>query len=329
MAYYNLDKKRTEMLLNKETKFNLDMGATPQELKDISYKFYIQNLDNKHYNTSKTFPKIIPAYNFEEVRKIQQRYFTESTEDLKAKMEIQSDFLNQQEEEIKNSLQRRREVSQVEDIQKLFDSGLLPDKTDFFSEENQDYIKTLKASGRYQEVVKDKRLEQATNRQNEKERMLEEKLQVVINTLLRENDPSVINTTISNAVFSEIQKIFSNLTEKQRLATAGKVIEQTKAELERLKQRNVIEALGGAGGGAGAGGEPPQAPPVRDELQSRLDHLRQQRKEIGSKGDMNYIDKKIEKGTQSKNEMERREIYNDLTEQIKELELAIRNYPFK
>ncbi len=281
MAYFNLDKKRTEMLLNKETKFNIDMGATPQELKDISYKFYIQNLDNKHYNTSSTFPKIIPAYNFEEVRKIKQRYFTESTEDLKAKMEIQSDFLNQQEDEIKKSLQRRREVAQVEEIQKLFDSGLLPDKTDFFSDENQDYIRTLKASGRYQEVVKDKRLEQQNNRQDEKERMLEEKLQVVIDTLLRENDPSVINTTISNAVITEVRKIYSNLTEKQQLSTAKKTIEQTKEELDRLKQRNIVEALGGVGAGAGAGAvRKGREPTQREEIQDSITHLQQQRREM-------------------------------------------------
>ena len=64
MSYYDLRNKRTEQLLNKETKFQIDMGSSPQELKDISYKFYLQNLYNKNYNTSSTFPKIIPEYNF-------------------------------------------------------------------------------------------------------------------------------------------------------------------------------------------------------------------------------------------------------------------------
>lgn len=323
MAYYNLDKKRTERLLNKETKFNLDIGSTPKELKEISYKFYLQNLENKHYNTSKTFPKTIPRYNFREVERIQQQYFTDTAEDIKAKMEIQSDFLNQQEDEIKKSLQRRREVAQIEEIQKLADSGLLPDKTDFFSEENQDYIRTLKSSGRYEEVVKDKRLEQQNNRQEQKERMLEEKLQVVIETLLRENDPSVINTAISNAVSTEVRKIYSNLTEKQQLATAKKAIEQTKEELARLKQKDIVEALGGAAG-AGAGKEPPQNPTQREEIQARLDHLKQMRKEVGSKGDMKYIGRKIVLGTKiTKSEEERKERYDNLTEQIKDIGITL------
>ena len=330
MAYYNLDKRKTEKLLNKETKFNLDIGSTPKELKDISYKFYLQNIDNKHYNTSSTFPKTIPDLNFGEVNNLEKRYFTQSTEDLKSRMEIQSDFLNQQEEEIKKSLQRRKEVSQVEEIQKLFDSGLLPDKTDFFSEENQDYIRTLKASGKYQEVIKDKRLEQVTNRQDEKERMLEEKLSVVIDTLLRENSPQVINETISNAVTIEIQKLFSNLTLKQQINLSRKAIEQTKKELERLKQLNIIESLGGKGGtGTGRGKEPPQEPPTKKEMEDRLVHLRGERKTYGNKGDMNYIKRKIEGGVQTENEMARKQMYDELTEQINELERAIANYPFR
>lgn len=327
MAYFNLDDKRTERLLNKETKFNLDFGSTPKELKEISNKFYLQNLINKEYNTSKTFPKTIPDLNFGEVRELESRYFSQDTEDLKARMEIQSDFLNQQEEEIKKSLQRKKEVSQVEEIQKLFDSGLLPDKTDFFSEENQDYIRTLKASGRYQEVIKDKRLEQHTNRRDEQERMLEEKLRVVVDTLLRENNPEVINQTISNSVSTEIQKIFSNLTEAQQLNLARKAIQQTKEELERLKQRDIVEALGGMGAGAGDKKQSSKEPTL-EEINDQITLLRGERKRVGNKGDMNYIAKKIEKGTQTENEIKRKQIYDELTEQINELEARLRRFPF-
>jgi hypothetical protein len=327
MAYFNLDDKRTERLLNKETKFNLDFGSTPKELKEISNKFYLQNLINKEYNTSKTFPKTIPDLNFGEVRELESRYFSQDTEDLKARMEIQSDFLNQQEEEIKKSLQRKKEVSQVEEIQKLFDSGLLPDKTDFFSEENQDYIRTLKASGRYQEVIKDKRLEQHTNRRDEQERMLEEKLRVVVDTLLRENNPEVINQTISNSVSTEIQKIFSNLTETQQLNLARKAIQQTKEELERLKQRDIVEALGGMGAGAGDKKQSSKEPTL-EEINDQITLLRGERKRVGNKGDMNYIAKKIEKGTQTENEIKRKQIYDELTEQINELEARLRRFPF-
>jgi len=327
MAYFNLDDKRTERLLNKETKFNLDFGSTPKELKEISNKFYLQNLINKEYNTFKTFPKTIPDLNFGEVRELESRYFSQDTEDLKARMEIQSDFLNQQEEEIKKSLQRKKEVSQVEEIQKLFDSGLLPDKTDFFSEENQDYIRTLKASGRYQEVIKDKRLEQHTNRRDEQERMLEEKLRVVVDTLLRENNPEVINQTISNSVSTEIQKIFSNLTETQQLNLARKAIQQTKEELERLKQRDIVEALGGMGAGAGDKKQSSKEPTL-EEINDQITLLRGERKRVGNKGDMNYIAKKIEKGTQTENEIKRKQIYDELTEQINELEARLRRFPF-
>lgn len=328
MAYYNLDKKRTERLLNKETKFNLDIGSTPQELKDISYKFYIQNLTNKKYNTSSTFPKIIPDYNFEEVRNIQNRYFTESTEDLKAKMMVQSDFLNQQEEEIKKAFQRRKDITRIEEIKKLNESGIvLPEGVDFFSEEGQSIIRSeaSKYKGGYDEYLKDKGLAQQRNRMEENERKLEEKLQVVITTLLRENDPRVINETISNAVVGEISKLFSNLTEKQQLNLAKKVDQKTKEELQNRKQKDVLEALGGAGAGAGVGGkEPPQTPTQREEIQARLDHLKHERKQIGSKGDMKYIGRKIVLGTKiTKSEEERKERYDDLTEQIKELGIVL------
>ena len=330
MAYFNLNNKRTEKLLREQTKFNLDIGSTPEELKEISYKFYLQNLENKEYNTSRTFPKTIPDLNFGEVAILEKRYFSESTEDLKAKMEIQSDFLNQQEEEIKNSLQRRREVSQVEDIQKLFDSGLLPDKTDFFSEENQDYIRSLKASGRYQEVIKDKRLEQQNNRRDEKERKLEEKLSVVINTLLRENNPEIINTTISNAVTTEVSKLFSNLTERQQLTLSRKVLDQAKAELERLKQRDIRDAVGGSGGaGSGTGKGDITSIQRRDELIARIDHLKQERRQIGSNNDIKYINRKKERGDKlSENEEERLVLYRDLSQTIKDLEQSLARFPF-
>lgn len=329
MAYFNLNNKRTEKLLREQTKFNLDIGSTPEELKEISYKFYLQNLENKEYNTSRTFPKTIPDVNFGEVAILEKRYFSQSTEDLKAKMEIQSDFLNQQEEEIKNSLQRRREVSQVEDIQKLFDSGLLPDKTDFFSEENQDYIRSLKASGRYQEVIKDKRLEQQNNRRDEKERKLEEKLSVVINTLLRENNPEIINTTISNAVTTEVSKLFSNLTERQQLTLSRKVLDQAKAELERLKQRDIRDAVGGGAGSGGAGKGDITPIQRRDELIARIDHLKQERRQIGSNNDIKYINRKKERGDKlSENEEERLVLYRDLSQTIKDLEQSLARFPF-
>lgn len=327
MAYFNLNNKRTEKLLREQTKFNLDIGSTPEELKEISNKFYLQNLVNKEYNTSKTFPKTIPDLNFGEVRDLQNRYFSQDTEDLKAKMEIQSDFLNQQEEEIKKSLQRRKEVTQVEDIQKLFDSGLLPDKTDFFSEENQDYIKSLKASGRYQEVIKDKRLEQNNNRLQESERMLEQKLSIVVDTLLRENNPEVINNTISDAVSTEVSKLFSYLTEKQQLSLAKKAIEQSKIELERLKQRDIRDALGGGvGGDVGKGKGTPQS---RDEIQSRIAHLKQERKSIGSSNDIKYITRKQERGEKlSENEEVRLTLYADITNTIREFENQLTRFPF-
>ena len=157
------------------------------------------------------------------------------------------------------------------------------------------------------------------NKLDTQERQLEQKLDKVIESLLRENDPRIINETISNAVVNELRQIFSQLTDKQQISLSKKVIEKTTEELTKRKDKNILDALGGAGASA------VEVESVKsqetEEIKSRIEHLKQERKKVGSVSDIKYIDRKEQAGEKlSQSEIDRRERYKELSDAIDSLE---------
>ena len=245
MAYSNIKDENFKAI----TKFNVSIGLSEEEKKQLNLEYTRKNIILKRYaGSGLDFPKRIPKYNEDKVLEISDRYFKTDEDDIQLEAELQRDFINSKN---KDALERKlalEEQKKIKEIKDLNDAGIvLPDGINYFSEEGRAYIRSeaSKHPNGFNEYIKDKVKAKEEQRLIDMEKTIAKNIARAIDGILNLTDPTAINIALKNIVNKEIDPLA--LSDQQKTLLKFKTADLCRKEynrrireLEGKRRREVI-----------------------------------------------------------------------------------------
>ena len=246
MAYSNINDENFKAITN----FNVSIGLSEEEKKQLNLEYTRKNLIQKRYaGSGLDFPKRIPKYNEDKVLKLTDRYFKTDTDDIQLEEELQRDFINSKNRDLMERKLALEEQKKIKEIKDLNDAGIvLPEGVNYFSEEGRAYIRSeaSKHPKGFNEYIKDKVKAKEEQRLINDELRMAEILDKFIEKMINEdNDPSYINQRVSKVIDELFEENIANLEPN--------IKETAKRQLGAEVRERIAKGKSGAGAGAGFG----------------------------------------------------------------------------
>ena len=217
MAYSNINDENFKAITN----FNVSIGLSEEEKKQLNLEYTRKNLIQKRYaGSGLDFPKRIPKYNEDKVLKLTDRYFKTDTDDIQLEEELQRDFINSKNRDLMERKLALEEQKKIKEIKDLNDAGIvLPEGVNYFSEEGRAYIRSeaSKHPKGFNEYIKDKVKAKEEQRIIDMENTIAKNIARAIGGILNLTDPTEINNAIKDIVDGEIDPLSLNAQQKALL----------------------------------------------------------------------------------------------------------------
>ena len=245
MAYSNINDENFKAI----TKFNVSLGLSEEEKKQLNLEYTRKNLIQKRYaGSGLDFPKRIPKYNEDKVLEISDRYFKTDEDDIQLEAELQRDFINSKNRDLMERKLALEEQKKIKEIKDLNDAGIvLPEGVNYFSEEGRAFIRSeaSKHPKGFNEYIKDKVKAKEEQRLIDMENTIAKNIARAIGGILNLTDPTEINNAIKDIVDGEIDPLSINDQQKALLKykTADLCRKEYNRRIRDLKGKKLREDI--------------------------------------------------------------------------------------